>query len=145
MTKSLALAAWFATFGEAMSTTTVTYHAKGVTLTEKGAEKVREFLDSQGADLASAGLRVGVRGGGCSGFQYQLAFDEQRDGDVVFEDHGLKILVDSQSLPYVDGSSIDYLDQLTGAGFKVENPNVTAACGCGSSFRVADEEQVSAV
>ena len=67
------------------------------------------------------------------GFQYQLAFDEQRDGDVVFEDHGLKILVDGPSLPYVDGSQIDYLDQLTGAGFKVENPNVTAACGCGSS------------
>ena len=128
-----------------MSSTTVTYHAKGVSLTEQGAEKVREFLASQGADIESAGLRVGVRGGGCSGFQYQLAFDEQRDGDVVFEHAGLKILVDNQSLPYVDGSTIDYLDQLTGAGFKVENPNVTAACGCGSSFRVADEEQVSAV
>ena len=128
-----------------MSTTTVTYNAKGVSLTEKGAEKVREFLASQGADVGSAGLRVGVRGGGCSGFQYQLAFDEQRDGDVVFEDQGLKILVDGPSLPYVDGSQIDYLEQLTGAGFKVENPNVTAACGCGSSFRVADEEEVSAV
>ncbi|HYF26195.1 MAG TPA: iron-sulfur cluster assembly accessory protein [Baekduia sp.] len=128
-----------------MSSTQVTYHAKGVTLTEVGATKVREFLASQGADASSAGLRVGVRGGGCSGFQYQLAFDEQRDGDVIFEDHGLKILVDNQSLPYVDGSTIDYLDQLTGAGFKVENPNVTAACGCGSSFRVADEEEVSAV
>jgi len=58
--------------------TQVTYHAKGVALTDKGAEKVREFLDSQGLDVASAGLRVGVRGGGCSGFQYQLAFDEQR-------------------------------------------------------------------
>src|SRR5687767_4074138 len=86
--KSLALAARFASFGEAMSTSTVTYQAKGVTLTEQGAQKVREFLDSQGADAASAGLRVGVRGGGCSGFQYQLAFDEQRDGDVIFEDHG---------------------------------------------------------
>ncbi|WP_205697206.1 iron-sulfur cluster assembly accessory protein [Conexibacter sp. SYSU D00693] len=128
-----------------MSTTTVTYQAKGVTLTDIGAQKVQEFLASQGEAGASAGLRVGVRGGGCSGFQYQLAFDEQRDGDVIFEDHGVKILVDSQSLPYVDGSVIDYLDQLTGAGFKVENPNVVAACGCGSSFRVADEEQVSAV
>jgi iron-sulfur cluster assembly protein len=128
-----------------MSTTTVTYNAKGVNFTEKGAEKVREFLDSQGSDVGNAGLRVGVRGGGCSGFQYQLAFDEQRDGDVTFEDHGLKILVDGQSLPYVDGSSIDYVDSLQGAGFQVNNPNVVAACGCGSSFRVADDEQVSAV
>jgi iron-sulfur cluster assembly accessory protein len=128
-----------------MSATTVTYNAKGVNFTEKGAEKVREFLDSQGPDVGNAGLRVGVRGGGCSGFQYQLAFDEQRDGDVTFEDHGLKILVDGQSLPYVDGSSIDYVDSLQGAGFQVNNPNVVAACGCGSSFRVADDEQVSAV
>jgi iron-sulfur cluster assembly protein len=128
-----------------MGMTTVTYHAKGVQFTEKGAEKVREFLGSQGAETASAGLRVGVRGGGCSGFQYQLAFDEQRDGDAVFEDHGLKILVDNQSLPYVDGSNIDYVESLQGAGFQVNNPNVVAACGCGSSFRVADEEQVSAV
>jgi iron-sulfur cluster assembly protein len=123
--------------------TTFTYHAKGVTLTDKGAEKVREFLAAQDADLTSAGLRVGVRGGGCSGFQYQLAFDEQRDGDAIFEDHGVRILVDGQSLPYVDGSVIDFLDQLTGAGFKVENPNVVAACGCGSSFRVADEDEAA--
>ena len=128
-----------------MTGTTVTYQAKGVTFSEKGAEKVREFLDSQGADVSSAGLRVGVRGGGCSGFQYNLAFDAQRDGDITFEDHGLKILVDNQSLPYVDGSIIDYVDSLQGAGFQVNNPNVVAACGCGSSFRVADEEQVSAV
>jgi iron-sulfur cluster assembly protein len=115
----------------------VTYHAKGVSFTETGAEKVREFLTAQEADVSSAGLRVGVRGGGCSGFQYQLAFDEQRDGDVVFEDHGLRILVDNPS--------IDYIDSLQGAGFQVNNPNVVAACGCGSSFRVAEDEQVSAV
>ncbi len=125
--------------------TQVTYHAKGVALTDKGAEKVREFLESQGADISSAGLRVGVRGGGCSGFQYQLAFDDQHDGDAIFEDQGLRILVDAQSLPYVDGSEIDYVDSLQGAGFQVNNPNVVAACGCGSSFRVEDEEQVSAV
>lgn len=116
-----------------------------ITLTDKGAEKVREFLAAQQADMSLAGLRVGVRGGGCSGFQYQLAFDEQRDGDEVFEDHGLKLLVDGPSLPYVRGSVIDYEESLQGAGFKVNNPNVVAACGCGSSFRVAEEEQVSAV
>ncbi|MGZ4269260.1 MAG: HesB/IscA family protein [Solirubrobacteraceae bacterium] len=125
--------------------TQVTYHAKGVTFTEKGAEKVREFLASQGLETDAAGLRVGVRGGGCSGFQYQLAFDEQRDGDVIFDHEGLRLLVDSQSLPYVDGSQIDYVDSLQGAGFQVNNPNVVAACGCGSSFRVAEDEQVSAV
>ena len=116
-----------------------------IEITDKGAEKVHEFLASQQADLSVAGLRVGVRGGGCSGFQYQLAFDEQRDGDIVFESHDLKLLVDEESLPFVRGSVIDYEESLQGAGFKVSNPNVVAACGCGSSFRVAEEEQVSAV
>lgn len=128
-----------------MGTTTVTFEAKGIAFTEKGAQKVAEFLASQGEAAAAAALRVGVRGGGCSGFQYQLAFDEQREADIVFEDHGLKILVDPKSLPYVDGSEIDYVDSLQGAGFQVNNPNVTAACGCGSSFRVKDEEEVSAL
>ena len=116
-----------------------------ITFTEKGAEKVQEFLASQGAEIQTAGLRVGVRGGGCSGFQYALAFDTERDGDAVFEDHGLKILVDGPSLPYVRGAVVDYVEGMQGAGFKVDNPNVIAACGCGSSFRVADEEEVSAV
>ena len=123
----------------------ITFKAKGIVLSDKGAEKVQEFLASQQADTSQAGLRVGVRGGGCSGFQYQLAFDEQRDDDVVFLSHGLRLLVDGPSLPYVDGSTIDYVDSLQGAGFQVVNPNVVAACGCGSSFRVADEQEVSAV
>jgi iron-sulfur cluster assembly protein len=116
-----------------------------ITLTDKGVEKVREFLSAQATVAETAGLRVGVRGGGCSGFQYALAFDEERDGDTVFEDQGIRLLVDRPSLPYVSGSVIDFVDGLQGAGFKVENPNVIAACGCGSSFRVADEQEVSAV
>jgi iron-sulfur cluster assembly protein len=116
-----------------------------ITFTDKGAEKVQEFLASQGAEIQTSGLRVGVRGGGCSGFQYALAFDSKREGDEVFEDHGLRILVDGPSLPYVRGAIVDYVEGLQGAGFKVDNPNVIAACGCGSSFRVADEEEVSAV
>jgi iron-sulfur cluster assembly protein len=88
---------------------------------------------------------VGVRGGGCSGFQYVLAFDERRDGDEIFEQKGITLLVDHESLPYVRGSTIDFVDGLQGAGFKVENPNVVAACGCGSSFRVAEDESCSAV
>jgi len=116
-----------------------------ITLTDKGAEKVREFLTAQAAAADTSGLRVGVRGGGCSGFQYALAFDEQREGDTVFEDQGIRLLVDRPSLPYVKGSVIDFVDGLQGAGFKVDNPNVIAACGCGSSFRVEDEQEVSAV
>jgi iron-sulfur cluster assembly protein len=116
-----------------------------ITITDRGAEKVREFLAAQSADAEVAGLRVGVKGGGCSGFQYLLAFDSERDEDEVVMVQGLRLLVDHDSLPYVRGSVIDYQDSLTGAGFKVENPNVVAACGCGSSFRVAEEEQVSAV
>jgi iron-sulfur cluster assembly protein len=116
-----------------------------VTLTDRGAEKVQEFLSSQNGAAETAGLRVAVRGGGCSGFQYQLAFDEQRDNDQAFESHGIRLLVDKTSLPYVEGSEVDWIDGLTGAGFQVNNPNVVAACGCGSSFRVADEEEVSAV
>ena len=116
-----------------------------ITLTDKGAEKVREFLAAQATVAETAGLRVGVRGGGCSGFQYALAFDDQRDGDTVVEDQGIRLLVDHASLPYVQGSVIDFVDGLQGAGFKVDNPNVIAACGCGSSFRVAEEEEVSAV
>jgi iron-sulfur cluster assembly protein len=116
-----------------------------ITFTDKGAAKVQEFLSSQSTDIQTSGLRVGVRGGGCSGFQYALAFDTQRDGDEVFEDHGLRILVDGPSLPYVKGAIVDYVEGLQGAGFKVDNPNVIAACGCGSSFRVAEEEEVSAV
>ena len=111
-----------------------------ITVTDKGAEKIREFLEQQRQSGSVDGLRVGVKGGGCSGFQYVLAFDEQRDGDEVVDADGITLLVDGESLPYVKGSVIDFVDEMMGAGFKVENPNVVAACGCGSSFRVADEE-----
>lgn len=116
-----------------------------ITITDKGAEKVHEFLSAQGTADPDAGLRVGVKGGGCSGFQYNLAFDQKRDGDEVFEYAGLKVYVDQPSLPYVRGSVIDYVESLQGAGFQVNNPNVVAACGCGSSFRVAEDQECSAV
>jgi len=116
-----------------------------ITITDKGAEKINDFLAQQESKAEAAGLRVGVRGGGCSGFQYALAFDVQRDGDTVFESHGIRLLVDTQSLAYVTGAEVDYVDGLQGAGFQVNNPNVIASCGCGSSFRVRDEEEVSAV
>jgi iron-sulfur cluster assembly accessory protein len=109
-----------------------------VTLTDIAAGKIQTLLSDE--EHAGAGLRVAVRGGGCSGFQYQLALDEQRDGDQIFEHDGIRIIVDELSLQYVDGSTVDYTESLMGAGFQVNNPNVVAACGCGSSFRVADEE-----
>ena len=109
-----------------------------VSLTDIAAQKVSQFLETEKAP--SAGLRVGVRGGGCSGFQYNLALDEQKDGDRVFEHQGIRVIVDEASLQYVDGSVVDYQESLMGAGFEVRNPNVVAACGCGSSFRVADED-----
>jgi iron-sulfur cluster assembly protein len=110
-----------------------------VTLTDIAAQKVSQFLSGQ-EPAEAAGLRVGVRGGGCSGFQYALALDEQREGDRVFEDHGIRVIVDEASLQYVNGSVVDYKESLMGSGFEVNNPNVVAACGCGSSFRVADED-----
>lgn len=110
-----------------------------IELTEKGAEKVQEFLAQQDGQAQAAGLRVGVRGGGCSGFQYLLAFDEQRDGDTVVDVSGIKLLVDEASAPYVRGATVDYVESLQGAGFQVNNPNVVAACGCGSSFQVRED------
>ena len=116
-----------------------------VTLTDIATEKVKGFLESQEADAqGDVGLRVGVRGGGCSGFQYALALDERRDDDSVFDHEGIRVIVDPQSLQYVDGSVVDYTESLMGAGFEVKNPNVVAACGCGSSFRVADDEEAAA-
>ena len=110
-----------------------------VTVTDIAAGKVRDFMQSQNAENG-VGLRVGVRGGGCSGFQYALALDEKRDDDHVFECGGVRVLVDPASLRYVDGSTVDYKESFMGAGFEVSNPNVVASCGCGSSFRVADED-----
>jgi iron-sulfur cluster assembly protein len=110
-----------------------------VTLTDIAAEKVNDFMQSQSAE-GEVGLRVGVRGGGCSGFQYALALDEKREDDHVFEAAGIRVLVDPASLQYVDGSTVDFTESFQGSGFEVSNPNVVASCGCGSSFRVADEE-----
>jgi iron-sulfur cluster assembly protein len=110
-----------------------------VTLTDIAAEKVRDFMQGQSAE-GHVGLRVGVRGGGCSGFQYALALDEQRDDDHIFDSSGIRVLVDPASLRYVEGSTVDFTESFMGSGFEVSNPNVVSSCGCGSSFRVAEEE-----
>ncbi|MBL8602506.1 MAG: iron-sulfur cluster insertion protein ErpA [Myxococcales bacterium] len=104
-------------------------------LTEKAAEKVREIAKAEG--LEGQGLRVQVKGGGCSGFQYDLYFDEKPgDMDEVIDANGINIFVDPLSVQYLDGVQIDYVEGLHGAGFKFENPNVKGTCGCGSSFSV---------
>jgi iron-sulfur cluster assembly accessory protein len=106
-----------------------------VKITSLAATKVQEFLDQNGRP--EAGLRVRVVGGGCSGFQYQLALDDAAsDGDQVFEQNGIKLFVDPRSHLYLDGTEIDYVDDLMGSGFKFNNPNSTGSCGCGESFQV---------
>ena len=110
-----------------------------ITLTDKAAGKIKELLGEQENGSEQA-LRVAVRGGGCSGFQYALAFDKKRDDDHVFEHNGVAVIVDKVSMQFVFGSEVDFVDGLQGAGFAVNNPNVVAACGCGSSFQVKEEE-----
>lgn len=107
-----------------------------VNLTPAAAEKLSGIMTQKGmADSHS--LRVFVKGGGCGGMQYGMTFDEARDGDEVYEQHGMRIIVDSTSLFYIDGANIDYVDNLMGGGFHIDNPQATSACGCGSSFRTA--------
>jgi iron-sulfur cluster assembly protein len=117
-----------------------------ITLTEKATAKINELLSAQD-DASEQALRVAVRGGGCSGFQYSLAFDKPREDDHVFEDNGVSVIVDKTSMQFVFGSEVDFVDGLEGAGFAVNNPNVVAACGCGSSFQVREDaaEQATSV
>ena len=104
-----------------------------ISLTERAAEKIKEMLNDRG--LEGYALRVGVIGGGCSGFQYRLEFDNKKqDNDEVLDSHGVKLYVDTRSMLYLAGSQIDYEDDLLGGGFKFINPNVTGTCGCGQSF-----------
>lgn len=110
---------------------------KAVTLTPLAAKKVRELLSGQG-EADQQALRVAVRGGGCSGFQYALAFDRAKDDDHIFEVDDVSVVIDKTSMQFVFGSEVDYVESLQGAGFQVNNPNVVAACGCGSSFQVKD-------
>ncbi len=114
-----------------------------VTITQRAAEKIKQLMAAEN-DPGLTALRVAVEGGGCSGFQYALGFDAGADeNDKIWEHHGVRVLVDRFSLPYLEGSSVDYIDGLTGAGFQIENPNVATACGCGSSFQAREEQPVA--
>jgi len=103
-----------------------------LTLTNTAVEKVKSIIEERGGE---GGLRISVVGGGCSGFQYQMSLDKQAGADdKIIEQDGLKVFVDSRSLIYLNGTKVDYVDGLTGSGFKFDNPNSKGSCGCGESF-----------
>ena len=107
-----------------------------VTITDVAAEKIRDLVAANEGEQV---LRIAVKGGGCSGFQYALALDAAKEDDHVFEHNGVAVAVDKTSMQFVFGSEVDFVDGLQGAGFTVNNPNVVAACGCGSSFQVRED------
>lgn len=105
-----------------------------INLTLPAAEAVNELLAKR--NLEGYALRVFISGGGCSGFQYGMALDNNiRPADLVVESNGVKLVVDEVSIQYLRGSTVDYVDSLMGSGFKIENPNAVSTCGCGNSFR----------
>lgn len=106
----------------------------GISLTTRAAERIKHIL---AAEPGKSHLRISVAGGGCSGFQYEFDLDSERaDGDVVIERDGAMVVIDPVSLVYLLGSEIDFVDDLIGSHFRVENPNATASCGCGTSFSI---------
>ena len=109
-----------------------------ITLTDRAACELKELMIQE--NKTNAYLRVWVAGGGCSGLQYGMALDdgEPEDGDQTFENDGVRVLVDDLSLRYMVGSTVDYVDDPMGGGFKIENPMATKSCGCGSSFQTED-------
>ena len=116
--------------------------APAVTLSATAADKLQKILVEK--NIPDHGLRVFVAGGGCSGLQYGMAFEgEPRDMDTIVEAHGLKVYVDPVSLEYLSGATIDYVDGLMGAGFRIENPNAVKSCGCGNSFQAKGEPESS--
>jgi iron-sulfur cluster assembly accessory protein len=106
-----------------------------LTMTSAAAEKVRELLQQE--NDPGLGLRIFVAGGGCSGLQYGMTLDEEQEGDTVIPQGDFKVLVDEMSAGYINGSEVDYVDSLMGAGFAVNNPNAVSSCGCGHSFKTA--------
>src|SRR5437764_11339766 len=112
----------------------------GVTLSERAAEEIRGLLERQGK--TDAALRVFVSGGGCSGLNYGMAIDDSiEEGDFIYNCHGVKVVVDPLSVNYIKGASVDYVEDVMGGGFKIDNPNAVRSCGCGSSFSTEDEAE----
>ncbi len=119
--------------------------SNSVTLTQPGAEAVLGLLEKRELPPEDYALRVFIQGGGCSGFQYGMALEkETRETDFSFENFGVRVVVDEVSMDYLRGAQIDFVDDIMGSGFKIENPNAVAACGCGSSFRTKDSGEAPA-
>ena len=116
-----------------MATDLISQQESVVTLTQSAAEHIRS-MQSEQTESAGKALRIYVEGGGCSGLQYGMVFDEKRDGDLAFESLGVPVVVDATSAEYVRGAVIDYSDALTAGGFKIQNPRARSSCGCGKSF-----------
>ena len=107
----------------------------GIQLSETAAREIKTIIQQQELDAEKIRLRVGVKGGGCSGFSYVLDLTEnERDSDEITEQHGVRIVCDPKSLIYLDNTTIDFKDEIMGRGFVFSNPNATSSCGCGSSF-----------
>ena len=109
-----------------------------LTLTENAAAKIKQLM-AEDPESEAAVLRVAIEGGGCSGFQYGLGFDQaSQEGDVEFDQHGVTVVVDPFSAPYLRGANVDFIDGIRESGFKIDNPNAASSCGCGHSFTVEE-------
>lgn len=109
-----------------------------ITLTESAAKQIRKMMHEQKKDPAAVGVRLGVKPSGCSGFSYTIDFDEKsQEGDTVLSQHGIRVMIDSKSQPYLQDIQIDWAGGLLGSGFKFTNPQATKTCGCGESFSVS--------
>lgn len=112
-------------------------NVEGLTLTPAAAQAISDMMQKR--NLEGYALRVFISGGGCSGFQYGMALEANiRENDLVAEFNGVKVVVDEVSIEYLRGASVDYVEDVMGSGFKIENPNAISSCGCGSSFRAKD-------
>jgi iron-sulfur cluster assembly accessory protein len=121
-----------------------TRQTAALTLTARAADKVKALMAQEPAGEAEV-LRVAIRGGGCGGFEYALGFDRgATEGDTEAEFHGVRVVVDPASIPYLEGATVDFVESLQESGFKIENPNASGSCGCGHSFQVAEGDEAHA-
>jgi iron-sulfur cluster assembly protein len=121
-----------------------TRQTAALTLTARAADKVKALMAQEPAGEAEV-LRVAIRGGGCGGFEYALGFDRgAAEGDTEAEFHGVRVVVDPASVPYIEGATVVFVESLQESGFKIENPNASGSCGCGHSFQVAEGDEAHA-
>ena len=113
-----------------------------ITVTDSAVRQLHVIVEEKGE--RGKGLRILVEHGGCAGMQYGMGLDEPKDGDEIVEREGVRVMIDPESLRYLDGSTIDYCDDLAGAGFRIQNPKAVRSCGCGTSFETSDSAEGAA-